>query len=300
MQKNSQFKEIYMKRMLLKRKRRKKRIIFRLVELSLILVVLLFSIYFSLGVFLKVEHIIIQGKSQYTDQEIIKAGNMKKNENIFSYNLGKIEKRIEEKLLYIDSVSAARKFPNKIILKIHKAIDSFAFENQKKYTILSECGKILIKNSLTICKDLDIILNVKFDLPFCGERVKDEKVCRIIKGFKTLRNAAKNAGIYNIKAYDLNDLENIEFFYGQKRNIKIKFGNLEQTKYKMQFLATILRNNINNKLSGEIDLTSLLTLRRAIWRSTECNINVTEVNEESKGKKAQDTKDEKETKKSND
>ena len=62
----------------LRRRRKRRRIIVRFVILLVILFALLVCIYFSLGVFFKIDNIIIKGEKPYSDATIIKVSGIKK------------------------------------------------------------------------------------------------------------------------------------------------------------------------------------------------------------------------------
>lgn len=269
----------------LRRRRKRRRIIVRFVILLVILFALLVCIYFSLGVFFKIDNIIIKGEKPYSDATIIKVSGIKKGENIFSYNFNNIAKKIDNKLLYAENTEIKRKLPGTILFLTHKAKPDFALEFKGKYIILSEKGKILKKNSLTIPKDLDIILNVKVSNPVIGRTITEELAKSKLKTFTELRNSAKKAKIHNIKTYNLDDIQNIIFYCGSENNIKVEFGNLEQLDDKMQFLAAMFNGSIDEHVQSEIDLTEFLTSRQAIWRPIEDKIKVVDKDKEDQSAK---------------
>ncbi len=279
----------------LKRRRKRRRAIMRFAILLVILFALLVCIYFSLGVFFKIDNIIVKGEKPYSDATIIKASGVEKGKNIFSYNFNNIAKKIDNKLLYAENTEIKRKLPGTILFLMHKAKPDFALEFKGKYIILSEKGKILKKNSLTIPKDLDIILNVKVNNPVIGRTLTEESAKNKLKTFTELRNSAKKAKIYNIKTYNLNNMQNIIFYCGSENNIKVEFGNLEQLDYKMHFLAAMFNGSIDEHVQSEIDLTRLLTSRQSIWRSVEEKIEAVDKEDqnakESKSSKQANEKD---------
>ena len=279
------------KRNALRRRRRRRKVIIRFGILLVTLFALLVCVYFSLGVFFKIDNIIIKGEKPYSDATIIKVSGVKKGENIFSYNFNNIAKKIDDKLLYAENIKIKRKLPNTILFLMHKAKPDFALEFKGKYIILSEKGKILKKNSLTIPKDLDIILNVKVNNPVIGRTITEKSVKNKLKTFTELRNSAKKAKIRNVRTYDLNDIQNIILYCGEKNNIKVKFGSLEQLDYKMRFLAAMFNGSMDEHVRSEIDLTTLITSRRGqppqvILRPIEDKIKVVD-----KDEKVQDTKE---------
>ncbi|MGN1034378.1 MAG: cell division protein FtsQ/DivIB [Oscillospiraceae bacterium] len=265
----------------LRRRRKRQRVVMRFAILLVTLFALLFCIYFSLGVFFKVDNIIVKGEKPYSDATIIKVSGIKKGKNIFSYNFNNIAKKIDNKLLYAENTEIKRKLPGTILFLMHKAKPDFVLEFKGKYIILSEKGKILKKNTLTIPKDLDIILNVKVNDPVIGRTITGELAKSKLKIFTELRNSAKKAKIHNIKTYNLDDIQNIVLYCGPEGNIKVKFGNLEQLDDKMQFLAAMFNGSIDERVQSEIDLTELLISHWARWRPIEDKIKVIDKEDQS-------------------
>jgi len=278
----------------LKRRRERRRVIIRFVILLVTLLALLVCIYFSLGVFFKIDNIVIKGEKLYSDSTIIKVSGVKKGENIFSYNFNNIAKKIDNKLLYAENTEIKRKLPGTILFLMHKAKPNFALEFKGKYIILSEKGKILKKNSLTIPKDLDIILNVKVDNPVIGRTITEESAKNKLKTFTELRNSSKKARIRNIRTYDLNDMQNIVFYCGTENNIKVKFGSLEQLDYKMHCLAAMFNGSVDEHVQSEIDLTTLLTSCPpwARWRPLEDKVKVVDKDEKDQNAKESESSNE--------
>ena len=152
--------------------------------------------------------------------------------------------------------------------------------------------KILKKNSLTIPKDLDIILNVKVDNPVIGRTITERSAKSKLKTFTELRDSAKKARFCNIRTYNLDDVQNIVLYCGAENNIKVEFGSLEQLDYKMRFLAAMFNGSIDEHVQSEIDLTRLLTSHRAIWRPVEDKIKVVDKDEKGQDAKESESSDE--------
>ena len=263
-----------------KQKRRKRKMFFRFFSFLFVLAAILVSIYYSLGVFFKIEKIKILGESQYQGSQIVKASGIQAGMNIFSCNTKKISDQVEAKLLNIENVHASRQLPNTVVLKISQARPSVALEYQGKYTVLSETGKTLKKNTLTIPENLDIIMGVKVDLLVLGKRIEETELQEKLKTFTQLKDTAKQAGLMGAKTFDLNDPNCVKFLCGPQRNISVRFGGVEQLEYKMRFLAAIFNGSIDEKMSAEVDLTGLLDSKRAVWRPIKKEIEVVQSDEE--------------------
>ncbi|MDR1260230.1 MAG: FtsQ-type POTRA domain-containing protein [Oscillospiraceae bacterium] len=269
------------RRKIIMRKRRKRnRIVFRLMSLFFFFIAVLAAVYFSLGFFLKVERVIIENESRYTNKQIIEASKVKINENIFGVSVVNLKRNIEKKLLFVENVIVKKKFPVSILIIVHKSKPAYAVKTGEKYVILSEGLKILDAGALTIDESLDIIDGVKLEDPISGEKVDSgEEVDKLIK-LTELRAGIKKSKLRsefkNIKKYDLSDPQNVKFFYRCKKpknQITVKFGNFDQMPHKIKFLEKMIdKNNIDEEVPGEIDLTDLISTKRAIWKPLIENI----------------------------
>jgi cell division septal protein FtsQ len=244
-------------------------------------------VYFSLGFFLKLEHITVKKEGKYTDKQIVEASKAKLNDNMFSIRIGQIKKNIERELLEVENVEVKKKFPCSILIVVHEAKPTYAVKTGEKYIILSAGLKILNPEALTIDKSLDIINGVKLENVIAGEFINHGKEAVKLIELTELSALIKKAGLRNIRDYDLSDPQNIELFYSRAEigsRIKIKFGSSNQMAYKIKFLAKMFDGSIDERVSGEIDLTDLISSKKAIWKplTERTKTNEAETNEVTK------------------
>ncbi|GHU86052.1 hypothetical protein FACS1894198_5140 [Clostridia bacterium] len=274
------------------RKRKRKRVAFRAISLFLLLITILVCAYFSLGIFFKVKNISVSGKSRYSDEQIFKASRLERDENIFGVNLKKVRENIERSLLYAENVDVKRKLPISISIVMNDAKPMCALKSGEGYIVLSKGLKILEQNVLTIDKNLDIIKGVKLVTPILGEKIEDEVVLDKLSDFTVLSDYIKRAGLKNIGTYDLEDLQNIKLYSrDEEHKIKVKFGGMDQADYKVRSLAAVLARSMNEETKGELDLTDLVSSKRAIWKPEVNRVEVNnkeEVNDKKSDKKTEE------------
>ncbi|MDR2817418.1 MAG: FtsQ-type POTRA domain-containing protein [Oscillospiraceae bacterium] len=257
-----------------KRKRRN-RVISRVFFLLLLLIALLVCVYFSLGIFFNVKNILLSGESRYSREQILKASKIRKGENIFFVNLNRVRENIEKGLLYVGNVDVKLEFPVSVLIVVNDAKPMCALKDEKGYVILSDGLKILGQNVLTIDESLDIIKGVKLATPILGEKVEDETALDKLNGFTVLNGYMKKAGLKNMRMYDLEDLQDIRLYSrDEKSGIRVRFGGMDQAEHKVKFLAEALDcitdkemlSETGSGISGELDLTRLVSSGKAIWR----------------------------------
>ncbi|MDR1354364.1 MAG: FtsQ-type POTRA domain-containing protein [Oscillospiraceae bacterium] len=247
-----------------KQRRRRRRVFVKMFSLLILFFIVLCGLYFSLGIFFKVEKIFVAGESVYTPQDIVNASGVKKDANIFGLNLHKIKTEVEKRLLYIDNVTVKMRWPTSLVMTATKAVPTFALECNNKYIILSEGFKVLEKNALTIGEKLDIIRGVKLNSPMLGGSIKNSKLINLTE----LRDCLRGVGLGNVKIYDFTNPQEVQLTLckGERCRIEIKFGNFDQMVYKVKFLLAVLNDRMDGNVSGEIDLTDLLVSKKAIWK----------------------------------
>ncbi len=94
----------------------------------------------------------VEGDINYTQEQVVEACGIKKGENLLRVDIGKAEENIISKLVYIDSASIHRSFPNRLIIKAEPALPSVSFAYDGKYYVISERMRILeINEASTDC-----------------------------------------------------------------------------------------------------------------------------------------------------
>ncbi len=125
------------------RKRRKKRGSYIVYYVILgVIIVVVFAI-LSTTVFFNTEQIIVEGESDYTDEQIIAASELKGDENLVRLNTSDLPKRILDKLATLDSVKVDKVFPHTIKITVERSVPMVNFLYNGKYYVISHIGRVM-------------------------------------------------------------------------------------------------------------------------------------------------------------
>lgn len=143
-----------------------KRRIFRVLRLTLLSLVLLFSGYgiykfLIYSPYFKIQEIKIEGNQQISRKDILLPLNIKKGDNIFKVRLTQAKRRLRS-IKQIKEIDVLRDFPDKIVLKITERVpiarlDKGASVHSNKVELIDEEGITFLGKD----RDLPIILGAK-------------------------------------------------------------------------------------------------------------------------------------------
>ena len=85
----------------------------------------------------------VNGVTLYTPEQIQKIGGLVPGQNLVRLNTDYIEKRLTGNLVYIDSVSVLKDYPDGLIINITEAKQSVQIEYDGGYCTISESGRLL-------------------------------------------------------------------------------------------------------------------------------------------------------------
>lgn len=129
-----------------RKKKNKKLKIIRAV--AVIIAVVIVFIILSLTVIFKINTITITGNTKYSNDEILSALSIEKEDNLFLADIAGIEENLEQSLPYIYDVQIKRKLPTTITVKITEVSQIYSIKNQdKSYTLLDKNLKVLECNT---------------------------------------------------------------------------------------------------------------------------------------------------------
>lgn len=96
----------------------------------------------AMALFFKVEHIVITGNSRYSAEEVVSAGGVKRDDNLYFMNKYDVAGRISGALPYVESVSITRSLPDTLHIHITECVCRTAIEQNGQTWILCSSGKI--------------------------------------------------------------------------------------------------------------------------------------------------------------
>ena len=244
--------------------KRKKRLIFRrfsLISICLLVVFsFLFGLYFLLSKVFSIKNISIQGDSEYSEAEIISAGEVGIGSSMLFLNSKNIENKIYKSLANIDEVKISKKFPNKLIVSVEEAIPAYHLKVENEYFVISSKNKFLMK-SLEVPQDTIGVIGLEAEIKNNGKvEYKDAEKWQL---FEEILSSFKNKGLENINEVDISDLQNIILIY--ENRLKINIGNKEDIDYKILTLKEIIDNKISKTEKGVLNLKDLKAENRTYF-----------------------------------
>lgn len=120
-----------------KKRRLKKGVFVFLFLLIAVLAVLSLTIFFPIGT------IQVQGKSAYSEQEIVAASGIKKGDNMFWPLFNGSKNRLKKALPYVKTVSYRYALPGTIILSVTPYTAAYQFQVKGKFVLAAKDGTVL-------------------------------------------------------------------------------------------------------------------------------------------------------------
>ena len=122
--------------------RRRRRGSFAALYRLLCLALIVGAIAAALALFFKVEHIVVTGNSRYSAEEVVTAGGVKRDDNLYLMNKYDVAGRICGALPYVESVSITRGLPDTLHIHVTECVCRAAIEQGGQTWILCSSGKI--------------------------------------------------------------------------------------------------------------------------------------------------------------
>ena len=123
------------------RRRRRGRASFPLRFLCLLIVIA--AIVAALTMFFRIDTIVVEGNARYTDEQIIEAAGVQKEQNLVLLNKYNVKQAIFDQLPYVETVVINRKYPDALILTVTECAASAALPGAGGTWLVSDTGKIL-------------------------------------------------------------------------------------------------------------------------------------------------------------
>lgn len=264
-----------------KRRRRGSNIIYYI--MLALLAAIIFSV-LSVTVLFNTEHIVVEGTSEYTEEQIIAASGLAGDENLVRLSLSGIPEKMLDKLVTLDSVKIQKQFPDTIKITVTPSVPMASFLYGGKYYVISHIGRVMsITGDAPDC--MRVIGYKPSESVVIGAFIKaeDEDQDRILQEISA---AIENADIEGIDTVDLHDNLNIILTYQSR--IEINIGSILQLDEKVRIMRELLFNgHIAETEYVTLDITDIdKAIQRPITTTaayTEPPTEETEDTEEEKG-----------------
>lgn len=218
-----------------RRKRRKSNMSLYYIMVAVIVV---FAFYFlSNFVFFRLDEITITGSTYYSRDNILMASTLREGDNLFRTDIKGIEERLNSMMVYADDVKVRRKLPSKIEITVTEAVPKYNLEQDGKYYVVSESGKILETN---LSAPQDGLLIVK------GFDIKDTKPNAVLESNDSLKAnilseitaKLESMDFEKIDTIDIYDRTDIKLYYDNR--IEISIGSSLDIPYKLRYTRAVL------------------------------------------------------------
>ncbi len=186
--------------------------------------------------YFSIDNIVVNGNKEVTDEQIIEAIGLDKNQNIFKLNASEVTKKVES-IDKISNVKTSKVLPNKLKITLSETSDLGYIAVDKGYLIIS--GDMMINRHEPTLEESDKdklikISNASYSTLAIGYKVsEDSKELEFIKKLldQELVNVTKEIDFGNTNN-NLNMRVNVDTI--------IDFGKIEDIEYKFSLLEKIM------------------------------------------------------------
>lgn len=225
------------------------RLLLRLATVAAIVLALVLA----MSVFFRVEYIQVSGMEQYTAWDISQASGIKEGDSLFSLGLPGAAARIKE-LNYVKDVRIAIRLPNMVIIDITEVRVTYAVRAQdNQWWLLDSSGRIIERSTQDEPDNCTKILGVRLLNPKVGELAAAQEIAtpeadengntipvtvteahRLSVALNIADYLEANGIIGQAECIDVNNLGDIQFWYGQQYQAKL--GDEQQLSYKVSLI----------------------------------------------------------------
>lgn len=207
------------------------------------LIMTIVSAFLAVTIFFKIETISIKATEHYSEQEIIKALELEKGDNMFTFSTSSLEKKILNQYPYLASVTIKRSLPSTVVVKAVDSVPAIAVNlSGGGYYLADEKGKMLEQAS-SIPKGVPSVTGVTIDEGKAGRYLdfkNNKKVENLIQITKKLKekNMLANVNFINVSA--LSDIR-----IGYLDRLDVRLGNASDLNEKLNMLKHIAENELS-------------------------------------------------------
>lgn len=243
------------------------RLLLRLATVAAIVLALVLA----MSVFFRVEHIQVSGMEQYTAWDISQASGIQEGESLFSLRLPGAAAKIKS-LPYVKDVRIGIKLPNTVMIEITEVRVTYAIKAQDDdWWLVDSGGRVIEKAAKDTQDNYTKILGVHLLNPQEGQQSVAQETAKpgvdeegntipvTVTDARRLSVALSiadcleaNGIIGQAASIDVNDMGNLQLYYGQQYQVKL--GDDSQLDYKINLVkGAIDRLSQESHNSGVLD-----------------------------------------------
>ncbi len=204
----------------------------------------------SVTLLFNANEVVVSGTQLYSSEQIRLICGVEQGDNLIRLDTHTAEKCALESLSYVDDIKVLRSFPSRISIKVTEAVPKANIEQDGKYYVVSESGRIL---EAGLDKPMGgLVVIVGYDLKNLGigdklESNDDMKQNITDTIFDTLEHTQLKE---HISAINIADRSNIKLNYDSRINILL--GSSLDLEYKLGAVKVIIDTKISDKFNGVI------------------------------------------------
>ena len=229
------------------------------VGLFLVLTILFIAVCFL--VFFKLETVVIEGSSRYSEEEILSVFGVETGENLYSFNAGELETKLVKNLPYLSEVKIDRDLPSTIVIRISEKKPDMYVEISGDRYLLTDNMQILEYTS----DPSKLYGLLRLDM-------EPETVFRCIVGEKLLFSDARTGDVLTKAFADINEIgitnrvdyidanNRFGIYIGLDGKYQLYMGDIEEFDTKLAFAMGILEKLSTipeSKEEGIIDVSEI-------------------------------------------
>ena len=232
-----------------KNKRARIRLANRIAYFFIVALVLAGIFYAVVKLFFSVDVIIVNGSSVYSHSEVSEACGYEKGDIIFTVSKSDVENNIIAKLPFVYSVEVKKEYPSTLVINIQDEKESFYFEYDNKYFVLTSGLKVLAVfddesslvatyGKLTFVKidDVKQVITTKEVVFFDTESYR--------RSAKVLSAILESPIHEKLTSADISDLYDVRFMYDDR--IELVFGSHIDIEKKISHALSIISKYSEN------------------------------------------------------
>jgi len=213
-----------------------------------IILLLLTGATLSLTVFFPIKSLSFTGSAIYTAEEIEKASNIKKGDNLFTVSRSKAEDKIRAKLPYVEKIEFKRKLPDKLMVKVYDAEEFISYMVDDTYYIVSQSGWVL-KKTRQKPENICTLIGAKVECKVGKEIKFDDENAKLIAD--RLSTSLHDTEL-TVNTIDVSDIVSLKLEV--EGRFKVKIGTSNFIEEKVKHLASMIKE-LGSEEKGNIDLS---------------------------------------------
>lgn len=208
--------------------------------------------------FFRVNQVVVNGNSRYTDGEIIAASEVELGDNLFLVNRPQTASNILRKLPYVETATPVHRLPDTVELNITECIPVAALRCEGAWWLMDARGKLLEQGEESLAGDLPRVSGLNPTTPTVGAKLAVELEERAkLDGLSQLLTALSARGLAEgVTGFiDLNSASVIYFGYGEDLTVAVPMsGDFDLRAFSLKRVLETFQQR-GEKVTGTLDLT---------------------------------------------